>query len=234
MSRLLLAGLALLLLTAPAFSKGRRKPAAQPWTECRAAVRAAERAGAIPEELLAAISRVESGRVDPRTGAVTPWPWTINAEGQGLFYDTKAQAVAAVRDLQARGVRSIDVGCMQINLMHHPDAFSSLDQAFDPAANAAYGARFLNQLHGQTGDWSKAAGLYHSATAELGSEYQKRVLAAWPAEKRKPAVSATAQLASAWASTLSDAAPSNRVMVVLPVSRADDVRIVRLRPGRGG
>jgi hypothetical protein len=44
----------------------------------------------------------------------------------------------------------------------------------------------------------------------------------------------TTQLASAWASTLSDAAPTNRVMVVLPVSRADDVRIVRLRPGRGG
>lgn len=234
MSRLLLAGLALLLLTAPASAQRRRQPTAQPWTECRVAVRAAEQAAAIPEHLLAAISRVESGRVDPHTGAVTPWPWTINAEGQGLFYDTKAQAVAAVRDLQARGVRSIDVGCMQINLMHHPDAFASLDQAFDPATNAAYGARFLNQLHGQSGDWSKAAGLYHSATAELGSDYRKRVLAAWPEEKRTPAVSIMAQLASAWASTLSDAAPTNRVMVVLPVSRADDVRIVRLRPGRGG
>ncbi|HST76442.1 MAG TPA: lytic transglycosylase domain-containing protein [Acetobacteraceae bacterium] len=231
MPRLLLAGL-LFLLTTPAFSQT-RPSAPQPWTQCRSAVLAAERAGAIPEHLLAAISRVESGRVDPRTGGVTPWPWTINAEGQGLFYQTKAQAIAAVRDLQARGVRSIDVGCMQINLMHHPDAFSSLDQAFDPAANAAYGARFLNQLHGQTGDWSKAAGLYHSATAELGSEYQKRVLAAWPEEKRKPAVSVTTQLASAWASTLKDA-PTNRVMVVLPVSRADNVRIIPLRPGRGG
>src|SRR6185437_16022286 len=203
MPRLLLAGL-LFLLTTPAFSQT-RPSAPQPWTQCRSAVLTAERAGAIPEHLLAAISRVESGRLDPRTGGITPWPWTINAEGQGLFYQPKAQAVAAVRELQARGVRSIDVGCMQINLMHHPDAFSSLEQAFDPDANAAYGARFLDQLHGQTGDWSKAAGLYHSATAELGSEYQRRVLAAWPEEKRKPAVSATTQLASAWASTLKDA-----------------------------
>ncbi len=234
MPRLLLAGLALLLLTGPAFSRELRPSAAQPWTQCGVAVLAAERAGAIPEHLLAAISRVESGRLDPRTGSIAPWPWTINAEGQGLFYDTKAQAMAAVRALQARGVRSIDVGCLQINLMHHPDAFTSLDQAFDPETNSAYGARFLNQLHSQTGDWPKAAALYHSATAELGSEYQKRVLAAWPEGKRKPPASAATQLASAWASTLSDAAPSNRVMVVLPVSRAEDVRIVRLRPGRGG
>jgi hypothetical protein len=234
MSRLLLAGLALLLLMGPAFSQGLRQSATQPWTQCGSAVLAAERASAIPEQLLAAISRVESGRLDPRTGRVTPWPWTINAEEQGLFYETKAEAVAAVRDLQARGVRSIDVGCMQINLMHHPDAFASLEQAFDPQANAAYGARFLNQLHGQTGDWPKAAALYHSATAELGSEYQRRVLAAWPEGKRKPPVPATALLASAWASTLRDASPTNRVMVVLPVGRGDNVRIIPLRGGRGG
>ncbi len=233
MPRLLLAGLTF-LLTTPAFSQGLRPAPAQPWTQCRIAVLAAERSGGIPEHLLAAISRVESGRLDPRTGSPSPWPWTINAEGEGLFYETKAAAVAAVRALQARGVRSIDVGCMQINLMHHPDAFASLEQAFDPEANAVYGARFLNQLHAQTGDWPKAAALYHSATAELGSEYQRRVLAAWPEEKRKPPVSAITQLASAWASTLRDAAPTNRVMVVLPVSREDRVRIIPLRAGRGG
>ena len=33
-----------------------------------------------------------------------PWPWTINAEGVGSFYETKAAAIAAVRDLQARGL----------------------------------------------------------------------------------------------------------------------------------
>ena len=113
---------------------------------CRSAVAAAERGSGIPAHLLAAISRVESGRRDPATGAVHPWPWTVNAEGQGVFYDTKAEAVAAVRAMQASGVRSIDVGCGQINLMHHPDAFPNLELAFDPQANAAYAAQFLKAL----------------------------------------------------------------------------------------
>jgi len=151
---------------------------------CRPAIAAAEQAGAIPPLLLAAIGKVESGRRDPATGVVAPWPWTINAEGQGSYYDTKAQAIAAVRALQARGVQSIDVGCMQINLVHHPDAFASLDQAFDPSANATYAARFLNELHAQTNDWLRAAGQYHSSTPGLGAAYQTQVAAGWTEERR--------------------------------------------------
>jgi hypothetical protein len=126
---------------------------------------------------------VESGRRDPISGVVAPWPWTINAEGQGSFYDTKAQAIAAVQALQARGVQSVDVGCMQVNLMHHPGAFANLDQAFDPSANTVYAARFLNELHGQTNDWMRAAGQYHSSTPALGATYQTAVAAAWTQER---------------------------------------------------
>jgi hypothetical protein len=151
---------------------------------CRPAIAAAEQAGAIPRLLLAAIAKVESGRRDPSSGVVAPWPWTINAEGQGSFYDTKAQAIAAVRALQARGVQSIDVGCMQVNLMHHPNAFASLDQAFDPAANATYAAHFLNDLHAQSNDWLRATGQYHSSTPELGAAYQTQVAAAWTQERQ--------------------------------------------------
>ena len=161
------------LVTAPA-----------PGALCRGAIAAAEHAGAIPPLLMAAIGRVESGRRDPVSGVVAPWPWTINADGQGSFYDTKAQAIAAVRALQAHGVQSIDVGCMQVNLMHHPDAFASLDQAFDPSANAAYAARFLNELHAQTNDWPRAAAQYHSATPGLAVAYEAKVLAAWTEERR--------------------------------------------------
>jgi len=158
--------------------------AAAPGALCRGAIAAAEHAGAIPPLLLAAIGRVESGRRDPASGVLAPWPWTINAEGQGSFYDTKAQAIAAVRALQTRGVQSIDVGCMQVNLMHHPDAFASLDQAFDPSANAAYAARFLNELHAQTNDWPRAAAQYHSSTPSLAVAYQAKVLATWMEERR--------------------------------------------------
>ena len=146
---------------------------------CQTATAAAERGSGVPDQLLGAISRVESGRYDRQADAVRAWPWTINAEGIGHFYATKADAVAAARDFQSAGVRSIDIGCMQINLMFHPDGFTSLDQAFDPAANAGFAARFLTDLFHQTGSWPHAAAAYHSQTPDLGSDYQRKVLDAW-------------------------------------------------------
>ncbi|HEY0418883.1 MAG TPA: lytic transglycosylase domain-containing protein [Acetobacteraceae bacterium] len=156
-----------------------------PGLMCREAIRAAERAANIPDQLMAAIGRVESGKPDA-SGVVHPWPWTINAEGVGSFYESKAAAIAAVRALQARGVQSIDIGCMQVNLMHHPNAFASLEQGFDPAANASYAARFLNRLYAETGSWTRATANYHSATPELGDPYQRKVAAVLPEEQKHP------------------------------------------------
>ncbi len=152
---------------------------ATPFALCRAAITAAERAARVPDRLMAAIGMVESGRRDA-AGQTGPWPWTINAEGVGQYFETKAEAVAAVQALQARGIRSIDVGCMQVNLAHHPSAFASLDDAFDPVLNANYAARFLNQLLAQTGTWPRTVAGYHSLTPELGEGYAAKVLAAWP------------------------------------------------------
>jgi Transglycosylase SLT domain len=184
---------------------------------CRAAIASAEQTHAIPPHLMAAIGRVESGRKDPTTGTIHPWPWTINAEGQGALFDTKAQAIEAVRALQARGVKSIDVGCMQINLMYHPEAFASLEQAFDPVANTAYAAQFLRTLYAQTNDWTKATGLYHSATPELAEPYARSVMAALADESKMPA--GPSALASAWAATMAHpvmAPPARTVGALTP------------------
>ena len=89
-------------------------------------------------------------------------------------------AIAAVQALQAAGIRSIDVGCMQVNLFYHPTAFASLDEAFDPLANARYAARFLAVLYRREGTWPAAAAAYHSQTPALGAAYAQRVMAAWP------------------------------------------------------
>ncbi|WP_419898811.1 lytic transglycosylase domain-containing protein [Roseomonas sp. USHLN139] len=156
-------------------------PLPSPGALCRAAVQAAEREAGLPPQLLAAIALVESARPDPGTGRPAPWPWTINAEGAGQYFDNQPAAVAAARELQARGVRLIDVGCLQVNLHHHPTAFGSLEAAFDPMANARYAAAFLRRLQAVSGDWVTAAGLYHSGTAERAEAYRLRVLAAWPA-----------------------------------------------------
>ena len=145
---------------------------------CRGAIAATESATRIPDAFLSAIGRVESGRT-VSNGLTAPWPWTVNAAGQGHFYASKAEAVAAVRQFQANGIKSLDVGCLQVNIMYHPDAFASPDQAFDPATNVAYAARMLISLHAQLGSWPKAAAAYHSQTPALGQAYQEKVLAAW-------------------------------------------------------
>ncbi|MDR1910698.1 MAG: hypothetical protein LBQ26_02545, partial [Holosporales bacterium] len=113
--------------------------------ECRAAIREAENTYHIPSRLLESIALIESGRSLGR-GNSCPWPWTVTVNGIGHYFPTKAAAIAAVRRLQARGSRSIDVGCMQINLLHHPKAFKSLQEAFDISQNVAYAAKFLKDL----------------------------------------------------------------------------------------
>lgn len=148
-------------------------------TECEQAGRTAEQTFGLPSGLLLAIGKVESGRWDVRTGSVVPWPWSIDAGGQGRLFDNAADAIAAVRSLRASGSTNIDVGCFQINLGYHPDAFASLAQAFDPEANAHYAAKFLAALQTRLGNWQDAVAAYHSATPDLGVAYQQRVFAAW-------------------------------------------------------
>jgi hypothetical protein len=171
-----LAFFGMLLSVTPAAA---RLPTTDPQAACEAAIASAQYAAQLPFGLLAAVAQVESGRRDPRTGAVRPWPWTINVGGLGFFFPTKAAAVTAVRALQELGFQSIDVGCLQVNLMYHPAAFTSLDQAFDPWANARYAAHFLDALYDRTGNWSQAAGDYHSQTPALGAAYRAQVLARW-------------------------------------------------------
>lgn len=193
---------ALLILATPAWAELPNPGGFLSNQRCRPAILAAERTFNIPDHLLSAIARVESGRRDPVSGSIDPWPWTINAEGQGSYFATKAEAIAAVQALRAKGVRSIDVGCMQISLLHHPDAFPSLEQAFDPASNANYGARFLSELRAKANNWTRAVEMYHSATPEIGQEYGKLVQAALPAEQRLAGTVPQQALSAAWAATL--------------------------------
>ncbi len=157
----------------------RHAAVADPATLCETAVTTAEYAGRLPSGLLSAISLTESGRVEPATGRARPWPWTINAGGEGQFFETRQAAITAAKALQDRGIRSIDVGCLQVNLMYHADAFASLQDAFDPRTNANYAARFLNTLYADSKDWEAAVAAYHSETPGLGEAYRVSVMARW-------------------------------------------------------
>jgi len=152
----------------------------EPTNPCLAATIAAEQHSAVPPGLLAVIAKVESGRPAQPTGTLQPWPWTVDADGQGIFFPTKAEAVAWARQvIDAGTVTYLDVGCMQVNLKYHPNAFANLEQAFDPVANVEYAARFLRQLHdgAAAGNWFAAVGFYHSQTPAYAAEYRAQVAA---------------------------------------------------------
>jgi Transglycosylase SLT domain len=151
----------------------------EPNSPCEQAGLDAEREYALPAGLLTAIGRVESGRWDAALGRVTASPYAIDAAGQPHVTDSKEAALQQTRALQQSGLRNIDVGCFQINLQSHPLAFSNLDQAFDPTANAQYAARFLSSLHTKLGSWEDAVAAYHSATPALGVPYRQLVYANW-------------------------------------------------------
>jgi hypothetical protein len=154
---------------------------------CAEPIRHHEREAGIPNQLLAAVARAESGRWDKVESASFAWPWTVTAEGKGQFFASKQEAIAQVNRLRARGVRNIDVGCMQVNLLHHPNAFADLEEALDPQSNVAYATSFLKQLFEQKRSWVTAVGNYHSATPEFHFRYREKVMKLWNDERRRDA-----------------------------------------------
>jgi hypothetical protein len=132
----------------------------------------------IPSHLLKAIAHTESGHlVSP--SKIVAWPWTINVNGKGYVYSTKKEAIDAVKKFQRTNANSIDVGCMQINMKHHPKAFQNLSDAFDPQKNVTYAAKFLKGLKNQYGSWHNAVAHYHSATPKYHNPYREKVTNRW-------------------------------------------------------
>jgi hypothetical protein len=184
-----------------------------PAAVCETVIQEAQSRYRLPPGMLFAIGLVESGRADPATHRVRPWPWSVQADGQSRYFASRAEAVTWVLDARATGVASIDIGCMQINLLYHPQAFASVDAAFDPGANVDYAARFLVRLYADAGDWPAAIGFYHSRTPSLGLPYQRVV----QQSIRTPLV---ADAAGAMAASLADRLARAWRATVAPVARA--------------
>lgn len=139
---------------------------------CERAAEDASRRTGVPVSVLKAIALNESGR---KVGAgFGPWPWTVNMEGAGHWFDTLDEARAYVYQEFKRGARSFDVGCFQINYKWHNENFSSIDEMFDPMSSAVYAAKFLAELYAESGSWNTAAGAYHSRTKEFADRYAAR------------------------------------------------------------
>jgi hypothetical protein len=163
----------LLAATAPAAVTAQTGPQADEAAALceRAIVNGARRAG-VPEGVLHAIALTETGR--NMGGEMRPWPWAINREGEGHWFATRDEALRFAKASVAAGRTSFDVGCFQVNYRWHGDAFPSLEAMFDMETSGTYAAQFLRNLHGELGDWSAAAGAYHSRTPEFAQRYRAR------------------------------------------------------------
>lgn len=176
---------------------------------CIAAIMDAEKRHGIPENLLLAIGLQEAGR--QIGGQLTIWPWSVNSRGQSHMFDTRAEAVAFAQAERSTGHHLVDVGCMQVNLHWHPDAFASIDAGFDPARSADYAAGFLSRLHQESGDWMVAAGNYHSRTDRYHRRYlegiERNLVVASKRSDHFAGLAARAGLPHGFAKTIIAAAP---------------------------
>ena len=143
---------------------------------CLAEARRAEARHGIPTGLMQSIARVESGR-KMVTGEYMPWAWTLNDQGEGLFFDDRDSALAYLQDAVAHPGHSVDVGCMQVNTKWHADGFLDIADMLDPVHNASYAAGFLLDLHAAHESWDEAVKHYHSAEPRKNVAYHRRVLA---------------------------------------------------------
>lgn len=94
--------------------------------------------------------------------------------------------------MQLKGIKSIDVGCMQVNLYYHPNAFHNLTDAFDPDKNVAYAARFLTGLKNEHASWRTAVAHYHSANPIHHIAYRQNVLGVWDRDLKREGISLAA------------------------------------------
>ena len=152
----------------------------------------------LPVGILSSISNVEAGRIindKPKKG----WPWTVNHSGEGLFFESKSDAIKYVEDHLNIGDLNLDVGCMQISLKWHSEKFLSLEEAFDPKVNINYAAAFLKNLFRNHGDWNLAIKYYHSSDPSKNLKYHQKVIAAWHGKEKEvdTIISSSSQLIKA-------------------------------------
>ena len=110
----------------------------------------------VPLGVLYAVGMTETGR----RGSLQPY--AMNIAGRSHFAGSVAEAVDEFSAARSRGVRLIDLGCMQINHHYHGEQFASVEAMLDPGRNVAYAARFLRELREREGSWTMAVARYHA------------------------------------------------------------------------
>lgn len=135
---------------------GAAQAAADGARPCEREMARAARQHGIPLGILYAVGLTETGR----RGALHPY--ALGADGQTVFAKDINDAIAAFETMRRKGIKLIDLGCMQINHHFHGEAFASPAEMFDPRKNVEYAAAFLARLHARHETWTMAVARYHA------------------------------------------------------------------------
>jgi Transglycosylase SLT domain len=140
----------------------------------------AAKAAGINASTLYGIAVQESG-MRWRDRSFRPWPWTLNINvGKGRIkagsrrYGNQRAAEKALSQLIREGIRNVDVGLMQVNLMWHGDRVKHDLDLVDPTVNILVAAMYLKEIN--TTSVHKAVSDYHAPTNPArGSAYADHV-----------------------------------------------------------
>jgi len=127
----------------------------------------------IPAAVIYGIALAESGH-RLNKGVFKPWPWTLNVVGIPRRYPTRKAAYQGLVYYLSKGIKSIDIGFMQVNWRYHHQKLGKPWQALDPFHNIRTAAAILQQEYQNTGDWQTAMGRYHSPGPK--SDQKKRAI----------------------------------------------------------
>lgn len=138
----------------------------------------------VPVDVFFSIALQESGKSG--RNKFLPWPWTLNIDEKGYYFETREQAeialLTAMEAAKQNGkIGRVAVGIGQIYMPSHASQFASPIQALDPTNNLNYAAQllaehYLNTLKEGSPDWWVAVGRYHSpSNKKLANAYQQLV-----------------------------------------------------------
>jgi soluble lytic murein transglycosylase-like protein len=128
----------------------------------------------IPQDLLKAIAKIESGLS----------PWAVNAGGRSHIFRSKEAAAKYVRELVEEGTTNFSVGCMQLHYASHRRHFKTVEAMFEPENNIAHAAKLIKTLERRHGSMERAIKLYHSPSPSHHNPYKNRVYGMWAKIRR--------------------------------------------------
>jgi len=128
----------------------------------------------IPAHILYGVAMKES-QLKLANKKMRPWPWTLNIAGLPRRYPSRKAAWQGLTYLINHGVRSIDIGIMQVNWRYHGKKLVSPWVALDPVFNINAGALILREEYQKTRDWTRAIGRYHSPGSKPNQKKRARL-----------------------------------------------------------